>query len=550
MAYNITAIMLSIVIPGIIIIKPLKELKNHKINSKDFIINNKVLLLPYVFLVIGLLVRSLLIDQFPTGLNVDEASAGYEAFSISNYGIDRNGNFLPVFLEAWGSGQNALYTYIMIPFIKILGLNIISTRLPMVILSCATLFVWYFLLKRLKGEKFATLGLAFLVICPWHIMKSRWGLESNVFPDLMVLAVFFIVRYLQDKKTYNFFIAFVILGLTGYAYGTSYLFLPVFVIMLLIYLLYKEKITIKNAIISFLIILLIALPIMLYVVINTFDLQQINLGFCTIPKLPVNRYEEQTSLFEGDIIHNSINNFTNSISMLTNQNDNLPWNSIQNIGMYYLISTTFIIIGLSLNFKKGNIEKNIINIWFVAAFILLFVFKSANINRINILIFPIIYYIIVGIEHVINTDIVLKFVILTLYLIMFVLFIGAYIKPENNNSYVFTDDVREVITYVSELQVQDIYIENAFKEPYIYVLYYTQYNTHDFVNTVKYFDYNNLGKFDNVKSFGKYKFYLPENLQSDEDIVYVLRKNNEVPIDYENFKVTEFEKYIVLEGEK
>ena len=56
---------------------------------------------------------------------------GYEAYSILNYGIDRNGNVLPVFLVSWGSGQNALYTYILIPFIKLLGLSSFSVRLPM-----------------------------------------------------------------------------------------------------------------------------------------------------------------------------------------------------------------------------------------------------------------------------------------------------------------------------------------------------------------------------------------------------------------------------------
>ena len=58
--------------------------------------------------IIGFLVRLIGIGEKPNALNVDETSAGYEAFSILNYGIDRNGNKLPVFLVAWGSGQNAL----------------------------------------------------------------------------------------------------------------------------------------------------------------------------------------------------------------------------------------------------------------------------------------------------------------------------------------------------------------------------------------------------------------------------------------------------------
>ena len=52
-----------------------------------------------------------------------------DTYSIMNYGIDRNGNFIPTFLVAWGSGQNALYTYMLIPFVKILGLSLLSARL-------------------------------------------------------------------------------------------------------------------------------------------------------------------------------------------------------------------------------------------------------------------------------------------------------------------------------------------------------------------------------------------------------------------------------------
>lgn len=41
------------------------------------------------FCLIGILARLILIGQVPYGLNQDEASAGYEAWSILNYGIDR-----------------------------------------------------------------------------------------------------------------------------------------------------------------------------------------------------------------------------------------------------------------------------------------------------------------------------------------------------------------------------------------------------------------------------------------------------------------------------
>lgn len=51
----------------------------------------------FFILLLGILVRVLFLSKYPSALNCDEASSGYEAFSILNYGIDRNGNHLPVF---------------------------------------------------------------------------------------------------------------------------------------------------------------------------------------------------------------------------------------------------------------------------------------------------------------------------------------------------------------------------------------------------------------------------------------------------------------------
>ena len=153
MIYNIIIIILILIASALIVKKDKEEFKKYKI-------------IVFCFFVIGFSLRLVNIANFPNALNVDEASSGYEA--------DRNGNFMPVFLKAWGSGQNALYTYILIPFVKILGLNILSTRLPMAIAGCISLIIMYKILQKLKSPKLALIGLIFFAICPWHIMKSRW----------------------------------------------------------------------------------------------------------------------------------------------------------------------------------------------------------------------------------------------------------------------------------------------------------------------------------------------------------------------------------------
>ena len=103
---------------------------------------NKSLILIILLILFGAIIRGALIDKVPNALNVDEVSAGYEAYSVLNYGVDRNGNFLPVHFVAWGSGQNVLYSYIMMPFILIFGLNVLSIRLPMALIGVLALILF------------------------------------------------------------------------------------------------------------------------------------------------------------------------------------------------------------------------------------------------------------------------------------------------------------------------------------------------------------------------------------------------------------------------
>ena len=282
----------------------------------------------------------------------------------------------------------------MIPFVKILGLSILSVRLPMAILGCIAIFVMYKLLRLIGNKKLALIGTTFLVICPWHIMKSRWGLESNLFPELVLFSIYFLELFLRKGKNYGLYLSFAYLGISAYSYGVSYFFLPIFVILILIYLLATKKIKITQALIAVAIAGVIALPIMLYVIINTFKLEQINLPFMTIPKMEQNRYEQVSNIFSNDFLKTSMTNFKNSVKILLTGEDGLAWNSIKFYGIIYLVSLPFTVLGIIEAIRKKKTTS--INLWFIVSILVLFVIE-ANINRINIIMFPIIYYTLFGI---------------------------------------------------------------------------------------------------------------------------------------------------------
>lgn len=271
-------------------------------------------ILIFLILLLGIIVRIYNVGEMPNALNVDEASSGYDTFSIMKNGVDRNGNELPVVLYAWGSGQSVLYTLISIPFVAILGLNEFSIRIAMAIIGSISLIVIYYLFKNIFENRWiSVIALAFLAICPWHIMKSRWGMDCNLFPDLILIGVLLLVLGIKRKKLIWQILSFIVFGISAYSYATSYLFLPVFVCAVLIYLVIKKEISIKKAIGYLGIVFVITLPLIIYLIINTFDLQQFKLLGLTIPRMKENRYEEISTIFSGNLFENCVDNLLSLI---------------------------------------------------------------------------------------------------------------------------------------------------------------------------------------------------------------------------------------------
>ena len=136
----------------------------------------------YVLLVVGILVR---IYKFPNAiseLNVDEIMTITQAKSIFEIGKTIEGISYPVYLEGFG-GQSVVLLYLMVLSIKIFGYNLFAVRLPTLLISIISLFVFYDLVNKItKNNKIALIGLGLLVISPWHILQSIWGLDCNVFP--------------------------------------------------------------------------------------------------------------------------------------------------------------------------------------------------------------------------------------------------------------------------------------------------------------------------------------------------------------------------------
>lgn len=525
-------ILVGFILPMCVLVKPIKNCIKNKENIKELFKNNKIEILLSIILMIGSLIRVACIDKMPNALNIDEASSGYDAFSILKYGVDKKGNSFPVVLYAWGSGQSVLYSYMMIPFLILFnGLTEFSTRFPMALAGIISLYVMYYLIKNIfDNKKTALIGVAFWAISPWHIMKSRWGMECNLFPDLILLAVLLLVLGLKNKKTSMQVLSFVVLGISSYSYATSYMFLPIFVCSVLGYLIYKKEISIKRAILYIGIVFVISLPLIVYLAINTFNLEQISILGVTLPKMKMNRYEEISTVFSGNLLENCINNLLVLLKLLLLQYDELDWNALPQYGLFYLISIPFFIIGVREAIKNYNKNKysQIMNLWMISA-IIVCAFCVVNVNRVNIIMIPCIYYIILGLYYVADKYKIMQAGLIIIYIASFTLFINSYFKQDFNEYFTFNSGLEEIVDYCEYSKCENIYFKYSFKEPFIYVMFYSEYNVNDYIKTVEYFSED--GIFDNVKSFGRYNFYLPEEIK--ENSIVVVPKSEEPNYDAE-----------------
>lgn len=581
------------IIPIFFIVKDFVKSRNSKLNKNSYKSNitfvsfckeNIFSILAIVVLFFGCFIRLIYIDKYPVGLNQDEASSAYEAWSILNFGIDRNGQSFPVQFISWGSGQNVLYSYLMLPFISILGLNTLSIRLPMALIGCISLVVFYYFMKSVFGNKKAVLFLFIFTIFPWHLMKSRWGLESNIFPDLILWAIFAMYMGIKKKSNWLVVLSGVIFGLSTYSYGTSYFFVPVLLILLYISLFIVKKLSIKQCIIHLCTTTVIALPMILFVVINFFDLDTLKLGPITIPKLPTVRFKEITAV-GSSVDSNIFSNFISNIKMLLT-NDGNVLNYTVPYGLFFCnwLTIPIAIIGTVISWKLGpgpnfqassnsqnqqtlkanqNTEKvqnstcalayTFINCFFVASLLLMFMVDGA-INRINVIFIPLVFYTTIGIINlgkVWFVPVITYFILFTFmeyyYFTDYQTYISSYMNvglkeaiieasnlvknyegsndanSSNNKEKVLTTSNNKFTLDNSETlqNYKELYIDTSVNQPYIFYLLYNEVPTPYYISNVQ--KSNEDAMFQTIDSIGNVYFTIPTTLELDN--VYIFRQS-------------------------
>ncbi|MBK1810391.1 glycosyltransferase family 39 protein [Clostridium sp. YIM B02505] len=492
-------------------------------------------------IVIGIVVRIIYLGIVPGGINQDEAFAGYEAYSLLRYGIDSSGYHLPVYFVSWGSGMNVLNSYLMIPFIMLFGLETWVIRLPQVLVGCASLPVFYLLLKKVFGEKTALIGLFILTISPWHIMMTRWGLESNLAPGFLLFGLYFFILGIENNKYMILSALFYGLGL--YTYAAIWTVTALIIMISIVYYCYSNRPRVNRYLmISLVILIVFAIPLLLFIMVNKGLINEIKTPFISIPRMVYYRGGEVS-------LKNISDNMKTLYGVVGKQSDGLLWNEIDKFGLYYKFSMPLIFIGLIYlvvkiftKIKSGMHSMEMFILIQLLAATVLGCLVSVNVNRVNSIHIPILICLTLGISFFsekINKKIV--FAIAFIYSVSFVSFFNNYVTDYNKDiSVSFQRGLEDAVGFAMKFDDAQVYVTDGILYPK--VLFYSKFPTDEYVKTVKYKNYP--AAFLSVSSCGNLHFGINKSELNPEK-VYIINNNEFKDYADRGYNIEHFENFSV-----
>ncbi len=455
---------------------------------------NKIILAFVLFLF--LVSRIYKIADIPASVYWDEASIGYNAFSIATDLKDEWGDKLPLHFRAFGEFKLPVYIYSVAILVKVIGLNEYSVRLPAVLYSLGTIILVYFLTKKImKDETTAILASFILSLSPWFFIFSRTGYEvtAGLFFFLLGTYLFSLIdknKYLLLASTLSFILSF-------YSYNSFRIIIPIWMILLFVY---SSKEFLKNR--KYFLVLLISLVIFLLSLIPVYRLYKFDSGGARFAQVEISS--------KCDFIKNYFSHFTPEF--LFTKGDTNPRSQIPGHGQLYLFEIPLLIFGLVAILRSKKV------IYFLPLILLLLAPIPAALTKESphalraILMAPMfavisaigIFWFKDNVKKVGTTVIVFS---ILFYYLSFESYITDFItkyNTESASSWQF--EYKEIFMGMPEsIKQTNGIVTDKYAQPYIFALYYLKYPPDKFRATVKYNPVDKWG-FSLVSSFNGFKF--------------------------------------------
>ena len=488
-----------------------------------------------IILIIAFIIRFVGIDKSPA-LNPDEAALGYNAYSLLLTGKDEHGVSWPLHFKSFGDYKPGGYVYLVLPFVKYLGLTPLAVRLPNLILSILTiLFLYKLILLLSKNNKLALVTAAVLTFSPWHIHFSRGAWESSAALSLIVIGTYYFFKSIKEKFIKNFLLFTLNFVLSLYIYHSARLIAPLLALSLVIlYFKFLLK-KLPQIIIPIILGILLSLPVMFSFLNNGGTTRLGGVGL-TADLGPINRANEllnhhQNTKITNRLMHNKRILYLVSwaqkysshfdLNFLTINGDEVPRSKVPEMGQIHLIDLPFLLLGLIFILKTNifGLKSKI----FIFLFLLIspiassLTFQSPSALRSLSMVIPLsvfigcgIYYFFSFIFHKFTRPNALT--LGALFFIIYSFFVAYYLDSyffhyAKRYPFAWQYQFDKLVPYVEsqKYDFQNIYITNKYDQPYILFLFYSRYNPKLIQSQIKLTTPDKFG-FSTVDSYDNYHF--------------------------------------------
>jgi 4-amino-4-deoxy-L-arabinose transferase-like glycosyltransferase len=513
-----------------------------------------------VIILIAAFLRFFQLGINPPSLTWDEVAWGYNAYSLGIDGKDEFGKFLPYdYFESFGDFKPPVYAYLDVIPVKLFGLNEFAVRFPSAVFGTLTVLVTYFLVRRMffasaYARMYALLTSLLLAISPWHIMLSRAAFEANVASFFIITGIWLFLEALVRKK-WLLILSAISFVLSFYTFNSARVVTPLLVLGL-VFVFRKKLFQLKKVVATTAIVgLFLFVPLIPFLLSPQASLRyrEVNI-FSDINLIQRANQEianDNNSTF-SKVIHNRRLIF--SVEYLKHYFDNLspsflfikgdgnPKFSTQAVGQMYIFELPFFIAGILFLIRKR--EKNwwLVPFWIIAAIIPAATARETpHALRIETALPMFQLLVAYGMVHlflVINNYkmklLWIKKLAYCLFLV-FALYVVSYYFEDYFVHYpkAYSSEwqygYKDAIAYIDQVEknYNKIYLTKELGRPYMYMLFYKQYDPTAFRKEAE-IERNAFG-FVDVLSFGKYYFEKESLKKTGEKNVLFIDSPVDVP---------------------
>lgn len=506
----------------------------------------KINILLLIIICLGIFITFYKHSEVPGCINADEAAFGYNTYSILKTLKDEHGALLPLRLLSFNDMKLPLYSYLSIPAIAVFGLTPFATRLVGNIAGILLIpLVFYLSLELFRNRKAAYVAAFLAAVSPWIYVVSRHAHETGLSALFIGTSIWMLLRFMRTKHYGSMIFSLGAIFLATFSYHSARLFL-LYIVGACTFLLFKnfegtKKIAAKQVGLVLLLLFVLLVPFLVDKQYGTSRVGSLffthNAGF----QLKLDEYLRENP---NRILHNkgaqAIKEMTYrylhqiSPEFLAINGDANPRFGMEWLSPITPVEYLFLFIGIFYLFKN-----RVKNRFIITSFLLLaplnnaLTWSSYSLTRTYVMILPILIISSYGFVELFNhvnrqprfQKLLLYGVVIGGFAFFNISSLNLYFNHYFKRAYhtrSWQCGYKELVASVKNTYAttDQYYFTKRHGQPYIYLLYFMQYDPASYHNKAVLSSPDEYG-FSQVESFDKFIFEVPSGTEFPENSVVV-----------------------------